>query len=93
MPLTSKIFEELIEKILDRRLKPLFELILESHKTNQAQFKKMNVKIDKSQEHVDWFIGKYTKLDEEHDVIANQVSKHSDRIENLETKVFGSIQT
>jgi len=44
-------------------------------------------KMDKVADQLDWFCGKYTKLEEEQTIISGKVIDHGERIETLEKKV------
>jgi hypothetical protein len=44
-------------------------------------------KLDKIADQLDWFFGKYKKLDEEQTLLSKKVSDHDDRIEKAEKKL------
>ena len=48
---------------------------------------KVDEKLDKMSEQLDWFIGKYQAHDEEHALLNGRVSDHSDRLEVVEEKL------
>ena len=44
-------------------------------------------KFDKVMEKLDWLIGKHKAHDEEHTLLNNKVSEHSDQLEVINTKL------
>jgi hypothetical protein len=43
-----------------------------------------NEKINKILENVDWLVGAYKKFDEEHTILSDKVSNHSDKLDKIE---------
>ena len=68
----------------------LFKADLDEFKDDFKTFtSKTEAKYNKLYELVDGLAGDFKKFDEEQTVLSGRQSKHSDRIEKLEKKVFG----
>lgn len=53
----------------------------------EEKFAQMNSRFDKLDKKLDWFTGKYTKLDGEQTLLANKVSEHTDDLETIKQKL------
>lgn len=47
----------------------------------------MNKRFDKVDGKLDWFTGKYTKLEDEQTLLSNKVSEHTDDLETIKQKL------
>ena len=65
------------QSYLDQKLEEFFE----------TKFDAINKRFDKLMQKLDWFTGKYTKFDEEQNLISSRVADHSDRLEVVEKKL------
>lgn len=49
--------------------------------------RKLDVKFDKLFGNLDWFTGKYTKLDQEQKLLSNKVLEHTDQLDTIGQKL------
>lgn len=74
-----------------------FRLVQAYFREFKQEFKefahKMEQRFDSTSETMDSIVGDFKKFDEEQTVLSHRQSSHSDRIEKLEEKVFGVVQT
>ncbi|TSC83690.1 MAG: hypothetical protein G01um101416_1185 [Microgenomates group bacterium Gr01-1014_16] len=81
MTLTGQIIRTIIK-----------EEIKSAQEENQAEFVKINKKLDKIGNTIDSFAGQVRNFDTEQVLQGGRLSSNTDRIEKLELDVFGTIQ-
>lgn len=72
---TQDYFDKKFEEV-DQKFEGVNRLINELHK-----------KFDKLFENIDWFIGKYSKFEQEQQLLSERVSKHTDNLEEINQKL------
>lgn len=88
-PVTTLYFEKTLRDViqgLELRLDKKF-VSKEELKSVENKINELHAKFDTLYEKLDWFLGKYTKLDEEQKLISAKVGDHDDRIEIIEKKI------
>lgn len=59
-------------------------------KALQENFNKLNTQMTKFYDLIDGVMGDFKKFDEEQTLLSGRVSDHTDRLEKIEEKVFGT---
>ncbi len=101
MPQTNKIIEEILKKVVSSQIEPIQNslailerrvLATEKNLENKMDNLEGNLgtKLDRLIGDVSDFAGKVQKFDEEQTVLSSHSSQHSDLIDKLHLKVFGT---
>ena len=89
MPLTKQIIIDAVRGVVKEELKPVNARLFEV----ENKLDKLESKFDIMSNTLTDFAGQVKKFDEEQTVMSGQLSNRTDRIENIEIKVFGQVQT
>lgn len=66
-------------------------LMQEQIKVLQENFIKLSTQMTKFYELIDGVMGDFKKFDEEQTLLSGRMSDHTDRLEKIEEKVFGTV--
>ncbi len=95
MPLTQKIIEDVIRKVIVSELTGVnakLHTISSDVSVVKEDLKKLSKKVSNLSDTVTSFSADVQKFDQEQTILSSQIPNRTDRIEKLEKIVFGSIQ-
>lgn len=72
-------------------MKDKIVLIQEQIRILQDNFSKLNTQMTKFYDLIDAVMGDFKKFDEEQTLLSGRMSDHTDRLEKIEEKVFGTV--
>ena len=92
MTLTKQIISEVVKDAVKSEIQPFRQDFNEFKSETKSEFAKINKKLSTIEDTIDKFAGQVKTFGTEQVLQSGRISSNTDRIENIELKVFESIQ-